>query len=217
MNTEFDRTKFDSALKQFRALSKKAVGTVLKEQARGIMRRVAEFTPPGGKGVQGQEAKKRGEAKVAGDIFKLMERGRKKEISSEAPADIHRRNRDARGRVRRELSPKIKVRASDLAKLLRDKKRMVGFLASGWKAAASKFNARLPAWVARHSGPGSAKVRSDAAMVEVSATNSVAYASRLDIDRRIQSAIDSQAGAMLRQVEKLAIKEAARKAGFRGG
>jgi len=215
MNAEFDRSKFDSALRKFRALSKKAVGTVLKEQARGIMRRVTEFTPPGGGGVQGQPAKKRGEAKVAGDIFKLMERGRKKEVSTEAPADIHRRNRDARGRVRRELTPKIKVRASDLARLVREKKRMVGFLASGWKAAASKFSARLPAWITRHAGQGSAKVRSDAAMVEVSATNSVNYASRLDIDRRIQSAIDGQAGAMQRQVEKLAVKEAARKAGFR--
>ncbi len=215
MRTEFDRSKFDTALKQFRALSRRAIGEILKEQARGIIRRVTEFTPPGGGGVRGTEAKKRGEAKVAGDIFKLMERGRKKEVSSESPADIHRRHRDARGRVRRELSPKIKVRASDLSKLIREKKRMVGFLASGWKAAASKFNARLPAWITRHSGPGSAKVRSDAAMVEVSATNSVDYASRMDIDRRIQSAIDAQAGAMLRQVEKLAIKEAARKAGFK--
>lgn len=185
-HAELDRTKFDAALKRFRGLSKKAVGVVLKEQARGVLRKVTDFTPPGGGGVQGTEAKKRGEAKVVGDIRKLMERGRGKNVSAEAAADIHRRNRDSRGRVRRELSPKIKVRASDLAKLIRDKKRMVGFLASGWKAAASKFGARLPAWINRHAGPGSGRVRLNATMVEVSATNSVSYASRMDIERRLQ-------------------------------
>jgi hypothetical protein len=212
----FDKTAFDQALKAFRRHSKKAVQTVLIEQARGIMTKIIDATPPGGKNVRGQDAKKRGESKVAGDIRKIMEAGRAKDASSESPTEIHRRYRNSRGQVRREIHPKIKVKAGDLARLIREKKRMVGFLASGWSAASSLFGARLPAWITRHSGKGEGKVRSNPTMVEVTATNSVGYAHRvMNMNKRIQVALNAQAGAMRRQVEHFAAKQAARKAGFK--
>jgi len=91
---------------------------------------------------------------------------------------------------------------------------MVGFLASGWKAAARKLNVPLPAWIDRHSAPGSQDVRSTATEISVTATNQVEGAPRLDMERRVQSALDSQAAAMERRV-KHAAREAARRAGFR--
>jgi hypothetical protein len=59
------------------------------------------------------------------------------------------------------------------------------------------------------------KIKSDAVSIEVTATNQVKGAPRLDMERRVQSAIDSQAAAMVRRLENFAVREAARKAGFR--
>jgi hypothetical protein len=92
---------------------------------------------------------------------------------------------------------------------------MVGFLASGWKAAATKLGVPVPAWVSRHSAPGEGKIKSNAVAIEVVATNKVKGSPALDIERRVQSAIDSQAATMVRRLENFAVREAARKAGFR--
>ena len=222
--------RFNEALKRFRKTSKRAAGIILKEQARGVLRKVVDWTPPGGKGAQGSAAKKRGEAAVERDIFKLMRPvktfGRDTDVlraagmfieasSSESPAAIHKANRTRTGRVRRKLSPTIAIKASDLRRYIASKKKMVGFLASGWKAAATKLGVSLPAWVTRHSGSGGGVIKSTAASIEVTATNSVRNAPKLDMERRVQSAIDSQAGAMIRRIENFAVRQAARQSGFR--
>ncbi len=197
--------RFNEALKRFRKTSKRAVGIVLKEQARGVLRKVVDWTPPGGKGAQGSAAKKRGEAAVERDIFKLMRpvksfgkdadalRGAGMFIeapSAESPAAIHKANRSKTGRVRRKLNPKIAIKASDFRRYVASKKKMVGFLASGWKAAATKLGVSLPAWVTRHTGSGGGVIKSTAASIEVSATTRVRNARMLELERRVQSAIN---------------------------
>ncbi|MEI8311486.1 MAG: hypothetical protein WCH98_12095 [Verrucomicrobiota bacterium] len=230
MSIELDTTKFDAALKRFRAESRRAAAVVLREQAKGTLGKIIEWTPPGGKNATGQAAKKRGEAKVESDILKLMQPWVApkapinilraagmfvEEASNESPAAIHKANRSPTGRVNRKLNPRIKIKAADLKRYIAAKKKMVGFLASGWKAAATKFGSSLPAWISRHSAPGMGKIKSDAVSIEVTATNQVQGAPRLDMERRVQSALDSQAAAMVRRVENFAVREAARKAGFR--
>ena len=238
MPTEFDKSKFDAALRDFRRHSKKAIGQVLREQARGVVKQIAERTPPGGPNTSGRAAKQRGEAAVVSDILKIMEKAgpkrRKRKSGDEGdergdhaaalfditaaisnPEAVHKRYRDSRGRVRREIHPKIKVRAGDLARLIKKRKGMVGFLASGWRTAAQKFGVKLPAWITRHTGDGSASERSDAASVEVVATNSVGYADKAaNMDKIVQVSLDAQAGNMRRQVEHF-IAKAAKRAGFR--
>lgn len=226
MPIELDKTKFDAALRDFLKHSKKAVGQVLREQARLVVGQIAARTPPGGPNTSGRAAKQRGEAAVVGDIAKIMVKGTYKiskddlasanwAKASVDPAAVHKRYRNSRGRVRREISPKIKVRAGDLARLIKAKKAMVGYLASGWRAAAQKFGVKLPAWITRHTGQGSAKEKSDAASVEVVATNSVGYADRAaNMDKIVQASLDAQAGNMRRQVENYVAK-AAKRAGFR--
>ncbi len=215
MPIELDKTKFDAALRDFLKNSKKAVGQVLREQARLVVGQIAARTPPGGPNTSGRAAKQRGEAAVGGDIGKIMVKARAKDAIKDDPAPVHKRFRNSRGRVRREISPKIKVRAGDLARLIKAKKAMVGFLASGWRTAASKFGVKLPAWITRHSGQGSAREKSDAASVEVVATNSVGYADRAaNMDKIVQASLDAQAGNMRRQVEHFVAK-AAKRAGFR--
>lgn len=212
-----DRTKFDAALRQFRQSSRRAIRDVLVEQARGVMRKIVDWTPPGGKRAQGSAAKARGEAKVEADIRKLMEPGRGKDVSNESPASVHKANRSqgGRGPVRRRLNPRIKIRRADLVRYIREKQRRVGFLAAGWKAAAEKLKVNLPAWIKRHSAPGSAKISMTSMVVEVEARNFVSYKEFQDLERRVQSALDSQAAAMLRRVENYAIRKAAKQAGFR--
>jgi hypothetical protein len=58
-------------------------------------------------------------------------------------------------------------------------------------------------------------IKSTSTAIEVTATNSVRNAPKLDMERRVQSAIDSQATAMIRRVENFAVREAARQSGFR--
>ncbi len=230
MSLELDKTKFDAALKRFRAESRRAAAVVLREQAKGTLGKIIEWTPPGGKNATGQAAKKRGEARVERDILKLMQPWVApkapinilraagmfvEEASNESPAAIHKANRSPTGRVNRKLNPRIKIKAADLKRYIAAKKKMVGFLASGWKAAAAKFGSGLPAWISRHSAPGMGKIKSDAVSIEVTATNQVKGAPRLDMERRVQSALDSQSAAMVRRVENFAVREAARKAGFR--
>jgi len=214
---ELDTKDFDAALKRFRANSKRAAEVVLREQAKGTLGKIIDWTPPGGRNATGQDAKKRGEAKVESDIRKLMEPVKAKEASGQSAADVHRaaRSRGGKGPVRGSITPRIKIKASDFARLIREKKRMVGFLASGWKAAAAKFGATLPAWISRHAAPGVGNIKSDAVSIEVTATNQVEGAPHLDMERRVQSALDSQAAAMVRRVENFAVREAARKAGLR--
>jgi hypothetical protein len=221
---------FNAALKRFMRTSRRAAGIVLKEQARGVLRKIVDWTPPGGKGAQGSAAKKRGEAAVERDILKLMRPLKTfgkdtdalraagmfiEEPSTESPPAIHKANRTKTGRVRRKLSPKIAIKASDLRRYIAAKKKMVGFLASGWRSAAAKLGVSLPAWISRHSGSGGGMIKSTSTAIEVTATNSVRNAPKLDMERRVQSAIDSQAAAMIRRVENFAVREAARQAGFR--
>ncbi|MBE2180219.1 MAG: hypothetical protein IAE97_07080 [Chthoniobacterales bacterium] len=239
MLTEFDKSKFDAALREFRRHSRKALGQVLREQARGVVKQIAERTPPGGPNTSGRAAKQRGEAAVVSDILKIMEKAgpkRKKrkggdeddergdhaaalfDITAAAaisnPEAVHKRYRNNRGRVRREIHPKIKVRAGDLARIIKKRKSMVGFLASGWRTAAQKFGVKLAAWITRHTGDGSASEKSDAASVEVVATNSVGYADKAaNMDKIVQASLDAQAGNMRRQVEHF-IAKAAKRAGF---
>ena len=227
---ELNTKAFDAALVRFRSISRRSLEIILREQARGVLRKVIDWTPPGGKKATGQSAKKRGEACVERDILKLMQPWTPlrlpadilraagmfvDEPSSQSPAAIHKANRTKTGRVRRAITPRIKVKKADLAKLIRDKKRMVGFLASGWKPAAALLGVAVPAWVSRHSAPGVGSIRSTASSIEVTATNKVDGAPALDMERRVQSALDSQAAAMVRRIESYAAREAAKKAGFR--
>jgi hypothetical protein len=229
-NISVDTAAFNQTMRRFMKTSNRAAAVVLKEQARGVLRRVVDWTPPGGKGAQGSSAKKRGEAAVERDILKLMRPvksyGRDSDAlraagmfidtpSNDSPAAIHKANRSKTGRVRRKLNPKIAIKATDLRRYIAAKKKMVGFLASGWKTAATKLGVSLPAWVTRHTGSGRATIKSTATLIEVSATNTVRNAPSLDMERRVQSALNSQAAAMVRRLENFAVRQAARQSGLR--
>ena len=71
------------------------------------------------------------------------------------------------------------VSKAEMKKLLAAKKKQLGREAAGWKAAAEQLNAKIPAWVRRHSGEGSCIIRTSGARVTITVTNSVPYGDEL--------------------------------------
>ena len=60
--------------------------------------------------------------------------------------------------------------------------------------------------------PGSSELKTTDKEITIFAANATDGAPRLEMDRRIQNAVNAQAGAMMRRLKDLAIKEAAKKA-----
>jgi len=223
---------YSSSLGRILATTKREAPVVLREQGRGIMRWVQLYSAPGHDGVTGHAAKQHGEAKVESDIRKLMFGvkgpgiGLRADIAalhkaarSKSTGNVRRASaltRDDRGRITgRSLGGKIPVKAAALEKYIGSKKKMVGFLASGWNVAAGKLGITPPQWIWRHSGEGDVRDVTTSDSVKIVATNKVGFASRainqlqrvLDFayraqkganDRRWKAFIESQAKKALR-------------------
>lgn len=191
---------FEHSLARILATTKREAPIVLREQGRGVIRWVQLYTAPGHEGVTGQEAKRHGEAKVEADIRKLMigVSGNRAGLSQNI-ARIHKSGRNPRtGRVNRSLgASKFRVPATELAKYIASKKKMVGFLASGWNAAAAKLGAKAPAWIWRHNGDGDVRDVTTSDSVKIVATNKVGFASRAinQLQRVLDFAYRAQKGA----------------------
>lgn len=90
----------------------------------------------------------------------------------------------------------------------------VFWLAAGWTEAARAFGVSLPQMIARHPAPGDVLIQVTEERIRLVALNAVEYASGItDMQRRIQYAVDFQAGAMDRILaDKL--QEEAKRAGL---
>lgn len=213
---------YEYSLARIVATTKREAPLVLREQGRGILRQAQLHTPPGHEGVTGQAAKLHGEAKVEADIRKLMfgvkgpSLGLRTDIAS-----IHKAarsastgrvrvalalTRDTRGRItgRERLEGKIPVSASALNKYVSAKKKLVGFLASGWNVAAAKLGFKPPQWIWRHAGEGSMREVSSDTRIVITATNKVGFASRAinQLDRLLRYAYRAQKDANDRRWQK---------------
>lgn len=213
---KFDTSKFERSLKAFAAESRKAGEQVLRDQARLFVRDVASVTPPN----QGKFTQRKGAARVKGDIAKIM---RPVTLAKNDPVAVHKRFRNRVGRVSSDFrgkggkdrrwavsKPRLDAyRAKKLAK--------VGLLASGWVAAARKLGARLPEWIARHgSALGQVRVSVSREGFSIRISNAVPYVGNMKgLQRQVQWVLDNRARKMDKQLENLAIKRAARKAGVK--
>jgi len=72
------------------------------------------------------------------------------------PAFHRQQRRFPRGSVRRGAQWQAIVNPGALENYIAAKQKRVGYAKSGWKAAAVAFGAKLPKWVTRHNGRGSA-------------------------------------------------------------
>ena len=222
-NTE----KFLKAFETYMRDSKRSRTEAMKTQARGILRSVIAVTPPSGwdagandgKGemTTGSDSKKRGEQAVLNDLAKIMRSAGKRTPTSGSPASVHRSFRQAStGRVERRLNKGTKderflIESSILNAYRQQKKKMVGFLASGWLPAANKLGKiRVPAWISRHAAPGTMTLSVGAKGIAFRASNEVNFAGHVkDMQRRVDYAVNNQIKNMVKILQNLEAKQMA--------
>jgi len=215
MSFKFDTSKFERALKAFATESRKSGLEVLENQARLFVRDAASITPPNN---SFRFTKGKGVARVRKDIAKVM---RPVRLAPNDPAVFHRRFRGRRGRITIDLrgvrDARIPVSKPRLDAFIRRKISHVGFLAAGWAAAARRLKTNLPEWITRHGARfGSVRISFTRRGISIRVENAVPYVGEVSgLRRRIQTALDYRAGAMTRQLDDLAVKRAAKKAGFK--
>lgn len=217
MSIKLDTRNFDRALKAFSETSRKTGQAILLDQARTFVRDVVTITPPN---QDFKIQKGRGISAVRGDIAKVMKSTRK--TTKVNPAEVHKKFRKERGRIRANLNNKGRDRRYRVnAAVLRDyvKKQIdkVGFLAAGWNAAAAKLGTRLPAWITKHGAKfGTVIVSLSQSGMRISISNEVPYAGNISgLQRRVQAALDRRAEKMRARMKTHALQEAAWRAGFK--
>ena len=208
VHMKFDMRQIQRAIKNLEPVVKKSRQELVEQAAKGFVKTIASITPPGSQGATGSTAKKQGEAAIINDLAKVMKAVRaKRNQQLQSPQDIHKRFRDARTwRINpRNLQKPYPVPGAEFNALKKTLLGRVGWLASGWNAAAQKLGVRLPAWISRHgTGAGVILVTSDGRRFRIEISNAVKYAGSVkDLDRRIQKAVTYQANAMQRQADFL--------------
>jgi len=124
----------------------------------------------------------------------------KKEILSAADNDpmgwYERQRRNGRfvGRV------KMEIDTTGLENIRRSLHARVGYLASGWNAAAARFKVPTPSWVSSKGGRGSVAVTRSSSKLDIKAANQVTYANDIaGMQRRINAAGEIVAKRMERK------------------
>lgn len=113
-----------------------------------VYKAVAEQNPTAAKAIY--SALLRGDYQEAERILRSSgTRFRNVSIGSFDPK-LHKASRNKRGRVSRHVPAQIVTNFKKLDSYIRQKKKNVGMLASGWNAPAFKLRARVPTWVKRH-------------------------------------------------------------------
>lgn len=82
-------------------------------------------------------------------------------------------------------------------------KKRVGFLASGWNAAASAVGLKLPTWINRHGSQfgDCSGIKTTSEAVSIKFSNYIKYGSNAkNLDKRVQKAIDKQTTKLLNQL-----------------
>lgn len=131
----------------------------------------------------------------------------KKEIISAADNDplswYERQRRNGRfvGRV------KMEIDTTGLENIRKALHARVGYLLSGWNAAAQRFNAPTPSWVSGKAGRGAVAVTRSSSKLDIRAANQVTYAGDIaGMQRRINAAGEIVAKRMERKTAAAAEK-----------
>ena len=216
MSSEFklNTAAFMAAAARLLATSKRDAVTVMKQQAKGVIKEVIAITPPGGPNVSAGKARKRGTLNVKADILKVVRGVKADRAEAQDVAGIVDAKR-TRGRITSEVTPRITVPAEKLKAYIKARPQRVGFLASGWNLAAAKLGLKPPAWIWRHSGPGAMEVNVTHQDIRIRATNAVRFASEISkLRSRLQQALHRQRNKIERQLRHY-LARASNKAGFK--
>jgi len=216
MSREFklNTTAFMETAARFLANSKRDALVVMKQQAKGVIKEVIGLTPPGGPGVSSGQARSRGTRNVKTDALKVVKGVNAKRAEHQDVASIIESKR-VRGRIRKEVTPRILVPMDKLKAYIKAKQQHVGKLASGWNEGAAKLGLKPSAWIWRNDGPGMMNISVTDKDITIRATNAVPYASEMSkLRSRLQQALHLQRNKMNRQLKDFMAK-AAKRAGFK--
>lgn len=186
--------------------------TFWSRQAKGVMKETIANVPPS-QGKADLSAKKIGERAVESDIGKLFvaASGQSRPVAPVPMESIHQSARTQKGRVAGRSRGRNRHRVSQTAlkAYMRDAKKGVGQLAAGFLPAANAVGYRPPAWIARHSAPGSVSLRITSHGIRFRAVNSVKYAAKVDfLQSRVQRGVNRQTAKIFLEVEHLLWKAA---------
>lgn len=215
---KFDMSRLQKAIRDLEPVVKKSRKGLVEQAAKGFVGNIVLITPPASKNATGSAAKKAGETTITNDLAKVMMAVRlRKGVEIQLAQDIYQRFRDKRtGRINpRNLHQPYRVSSADYNALRKVLLANVGWLASGWNAAAQRLGLKVPAWIARHgTSNGIILITSDGQRFRIEVSNGVKFVGNVkDLDRRIQKAVDYQANAMQRQADYL-LRKAVKQAGF---
>jgi hypothetical protein len=194
--------EFQYAAERLAQYSKRDGETFMKEQIRGFIRHLLDFTPPNRGGTRGVKAKKLGEQAIVGDIravFRGVTDPKKAEADSmqQMLAILRSQRRSGSMRVAKG-GEKTKAPRALIAELIKAKKARVGYLASAWATAARDVGKiRVPAWVSRHAAPGSTAITVREASITATITNAVEWAAKVNgLRARVNAALRAQTRSM---------------------
>ena len=206
MNDEFKFKlrveEFQYAAERLAQYSKRDGETFMKEQIRGFIRHLLDFTPPNRGSTRGVKAKKLGEQAITGDIravFRGVSDPKRADVDSIAQMRSVLTSRRKSGSMRvAKGGTKLRAPRALIAELIKAKKARVGYLASAWATAARDVGKiRVPAWVSRHAAPGNTDIRVREGEISASITNAVEWAGKVNgLRARMNAALRAQTRSM---------------------
>ncbi len=194
--------EFQYAAEKLAQYSKRDGETFMKEQIRGFIRHLLDFTPPNRGSTRGVKAKKLGEQAITGDIravFRGVSDPKRADVDSIAQMRSVLKSRRKSGTMRvAKGGTKLKAPKALIAELIKAKKARVGYLASAWATAALDVGKiRVPAWVSRHAAPGNTDIRVREGEISASITNAVEWAGKVNgLRARMNAALRAQTRSM---------------------
>lgn len=215
VKVKIDPNRFWDALDAFAQNSKKSWEQIFNQQCKLIGKQIVMVTPPMQANRLGKDTfatgKARGQAATVSDILKVFistrskknSDGRKVIDSLDEMKQLHDQQRNRRGRVggkRRE----IPAQGGVLKQYIAQKKKSVGYLASGWNAlkVKAKFGG-VPKWITDKDAGGNATIAATDNTLKFNAINNASFAGNLrGVERYMQIAVDQQARNLWKQVEK---------------
>ena len=128
----------------------------------------------------------------------------------EATEALQTTRRNAKGRIPKKGFPIIVLRGRTILALVNLLKGHVGKLKAGWMPAAKKLGVSVPAWISKHSTPGSVhdnsrKLGNPSIMV----SNNSAFGPQVE-HKIVEYAIEKRRGSMQKQIEALVNAETAK-------
>jgi hypothetical protein len=194
--------EFQHAAEKLAQYSKRDGETFMKEQIRGFIRHLLDFTPPNRGSTRGVKAKKLGEQAITGDIravFRGVSDPKRADVDSIAQMRSVLTSRRKSGSMRvAKGGTKLRAPRALIAELIKAKKARVGYLASAWATAARDVGKiRVPAWVSRHAAPGNTDIRVREGEISASITNAVEWAGKVNgLRARMNAALRAQTRSM---------------------